>query len=292
MSKDIVEKILADYNDVFADIVNVLLFKGKNVIIEDELVTTKDKSYYKIGSEIHEQERDVSKFYNNKEIRIAFLGIEHQTEPDKYMPLRVLSYDGSVYKAQISSSEYNNDNKYPVVTLVLYFGFDKWNYGTSLYDAVSISDEWKPFVNDYKINLFEIAYLTPEQVNMFKSDFKYVADFLVQTRTNKHYVPSEEVLRHKDEVMDLLKLLTNDNIYDEIKENFKNKEGVSMSSIVNYDAIRNREEGRAEGKAEGKAEGLFIAYLQDEVSQSAVMRILNISKEEFDSLVNKYKSQQ
>ena len=27
--KDITEKILADYNDVFADIVNVLLFGGK-----------------------------------------------------------------------------------------------------------------------------------------------------------------------------------------------------------------------------------------------------------------------
>ena len=27
--KDVTEKLLADYNDVFADIVNVLLFDGK-----------------------------------------------------------------------------------------------------------------------------------------------------------------------------------------------------------------------------------------------------------------------
>ena len=284
MSKDVIEKTLADYNDVFADIVNVLLFNGKEVINEDGLATTKDKSYYKIGTEIHEQERDVSKFYNDKEIRIAFLGIEHQTEPDKYMPLRVLSYDGSIYKAQISNSEYNNDNKYPVITLVLYFGFDKWNYGKSLYDAVSISDEWKPFVNDYKINLFEIAYLSPEQVNLFKSDFKYVADFLVQTRTNKHYVPSKEVLKHKNEVMDLLKLLTNDDIYDEIKENFKNKEAVTMSSIINYDAIRNREEG--------KAEGLISGFVKGYISKDAVVELLDITDERFEALVKEYSEKQ
>ncbi len=33
--KDITEKILADYNDVFADIVNVLLFNGEQVVSAD-----------------------------------------------------------------------------------------------------------------------------------------------------------------------------------------------------------------------------------------------------------------
>lgn len=32
--KDITEKMLADYNDAFADIVNVLMFKGKRVLDE------------------------------------------------------------------------------------------------------------------------------------------------------------------------------------------------------------------------------------------------------------------
>jgi hypothetical protein len=42
--KDITEKMLADYNDVFADIVNGLLFDGKNVVDENGLVNVKDKS--------------------------------------------------------------------------------------------------------------------------------------------------------------------------------------------------------------------------------------------------------
>lgn len=36
-AKDITEKILADYNDVFADIANVLLFQGEQMISPDSL---------------------------------------------------------------------------------------------------------------------------------------------------------------------------------------------------------------------------------------------------------------
>ena len=35
--KDTSEKILESYNDVFSDIVNVLLFNGKQVLLADEL---------------------------------------------------------------------------------------------------------------------------------------------------------------------------------------------------------------------------------------------------------------
>ena len=34
--KDMAEKLLADYNDVFADIVNVLLFDGRDEVSEDD----------------------------------------------------------------------------------------------------------------------------------------------------------------------------------------------------------------------------------------------------------------
>lgn len=64
------------------------------------------------------------------------------------------------------------------MTLVLYFGTEKWNKH-SLYECLNIPDDLKPFVNDYKINIFEIANLTKEQVNMFKSDFKIVAINLI-----------------------------------------------------------------------------------------------------------------
>jgi hypothetical protein len=143
--KDITEKMLVDYNDVFADIVNVLLFNGKMVVDENELKNVKDKSQYKIDGKIHEEERDAAKILNDKKIQIAFIGFEHQTDGDKDEPFRVISYDGDAYKRQLLSE---SKDRYPVITLVLYFGSDRWKQPKSLYQALDIREEWKPFVND------------------------------------------------------------------------------------------------------------------------------------------------
>ena len=99
--KDIAEKNLEAFNDVFADIVNVLLFKGNKLMKEKDLESAVKDSMFKAGGKIHQQERDVSKFWKNGEIRISILGFENQTNPDKDMPLRVISYDGASYKQQL-----------------------------------------------------------------------------------------------------------------------------------------------------------------------------------------------
>ena len=38
------------------------------------------------------------------------------------------------------------------------------------------------------MNLFQIAYLSDDQVQMFQSDFKIVADYFVQMRKNHDYI--------------------------------------------------------------------------------------------------------
>ena len=69
MGLDSNEKILTDYNDVFADIMNVFLYGGKRVIKEETLENSKDRIQYKADGKLHEQERDVSKFYiRNRQI--------------------------------------------------------------------------------------------------------------------------------------------------------------------------------------------------------------------------------
>ena len=118
--KDISEKVLEDFDDVFADIVNVLLFDGQQIIYEEELSNAKDKSQYKADdSLIHEQERDVTKYWNKGKIRLALCGFENQMVIDKDMPFRVIGYDGASYRSQLLGEE---KERYPVITLVLYFG--------------------------------------------------------------------------------------------------------------------------------------------------------------------------
>ena len=68
--KDTSEKILESYNDVFSDIVNVLLFNGKQVLSADELEDQAPRSYYKADGKIREIERDVAKRWKNGNIRV------------------------------------------------------------------------------------------------------------------------------------------------------------------------------------------------------------------------------
>ena len=58
--KDISEKTLEAYNDVFSDIINAVVFHGRSVVKEDELEDASPLSMYKVDGKLHEQERDVS----------------------------------------------------------------------------------------------------------------------------------------------------------------------------------------------------------------------------------------
>ena len=113
---------------------NVLLFKGKRVIKPESLTDAGSLSNYKIDGKLHEQERDVAKFCTEGNIRIAFYGLENQTKPDKDMPFRIIGYDGAVYRNQLNEGS----NRYPVITLVLYFGDGHWTAPKSLRSRVQL----------------------------------------------------------------------------------------------------------------------------------------------------------
>ena len=242
--KDITEKNLEALNDVFADIVNVLLFKGEQVINEKDLETDTTKSMFKADGKIHEQERDVSKFWKNGEIRISILGIENQTAQDSDMPLRVISYDGASYKQQLLDK--NQKKRYPVATLVLYFGTEeKWSKAKHLYDCFEVPEKLKPFVNDYKINVFNIAFLSPKTISMFKSDFKIIAEYFRAKRLNQKYRGSKEKLKHANETLKMFSALTGDNSFEKVyNEGNSKKGGITMCDVV--ERIRN--DGRTEGQ--------------------------------------------
>ena len=242
--KDITEKNLEALNDVFADIVNVLLFKGEQVINEKDLEADTTKSMFKADGKIHEQERDVSKFWKNGEIRISILGIENQTAQDSDMPLRVISYDGASYKQQLLDKK--QKKRYPVATLVLYFGTEeKWSKAKHLYDCFEVPEKLKSFVNDYKINVFNIAFLSPKTISMFKSDFKIIAEYFRAKRLNQKYKGSKEKLKHANETLKMFSALTGDNSFEKVynEGNFK-KGGITMCDVV--ERIRN--DGRTEGQ--------------------------------------------
>ncbi|WP_304975868.1 Rpn family recombination-promoting nuclease/putative transposase [uncultured Acetatifactor sp.] len=243
--KDIAEKTLEAYDDVFADIINVLLFQGRQFVKEDELEEESLASSYKADGRLHAQERDVAKYWRKGLVRIALYGLENQTAIDGDMPLRLFSYDGAAYRAQLLTDREMKEKtgrtapRYPVVTLVLYFGYDRhWKRPKTLFECLDIPEEIKPYVNDHRMNLYEVAYLSDEQVEMFTSDFKVVADYFVQMRKNKNYVASEVTIKHVHELLQLMAVMTQDSRFEDVYSPDMERREMTMCEVL--DRVENK----------------------------------------------------
>ena len=256
--KDITQKMLERYNDVFADIVNVLLFNGKRIVDEDALIDTPVDSTLKIDGEIHSQDRDVAKYWKNSQINIALFGLENQTVPDKLMPMRVIGYDGAEYKKQVLEKN-RYKKKYPVITLVLYMGYERnWKYSNSLLDLLEVDENLKPYVSDYKINVFEIAFLDREKIELFKSDFRMLADYLYQMRTTNSYKGDESNIKHVDEILMLMSAMSGFKNVENIIKVAHERKVCNMKGFFELAEEKGIEKGIELGRTEGREEGLEL----------------------------------
>ena len=258
--KDSVMKTLESYNDVFADIVNVLMFGGKRLIRKNALSDAIPYSYYKVSKsrqaekedtktstqdeksttthKIHGQERDVSKYWSHGKIRLCFIGFENQTSIEPLMPLRVMSYDAASYMQRFL--EKDKVQCYPVVTLVLYFGTKrKWTNNLTLKDLFQVPPELEQFVNNYRINVVNLAWLSDEQIKLFKSDFREIAVYLRCKRTKELFRGSRRRLRHAFETLDLLRVISGgDKLFNDIEPKlirmiqYNKKGGINMDDVL------------------------------------------------------------
>ena len=256
--KDITEKILEDYNDVFADIINGLLFDGVQEIKPEALENTNVHAQYKAEDDkVHELERDIAKYWKEEKVELAICGIENQSTVEKNMPFRIIGYDGSAYRNQLQQER---RKMLPVVTIVLYFGTDRhWNSRKKIKELMEVPQCLDSYVNDYQMHVFEVAWLTEEQISHFRSDFKVVANFFVQKRKNRDYIPDDPTeIRHVDEVLKLLQVMTGDKRYEEI---FRKKKGVrSMCDVAERLEKMGIEKGIEIGRSEGEIKGKVLVY--------------------------------
>ncbi len=110
MQKDIAGKRLEEYNDVFVDIFNNLVFAGSPVLSEDTLVPMPTESYGRRPSGAYRQGNlDIRKVDMKNGAYRLICGSENQHGRDNTMPLRVMGYDYSAYEEQMRL--YMSENK-------------------------------------------------------------------------------------------------------------------------------------------------------------------------------------
>ena len=151
-----------------------------------------------------------------------------------------------------------------------------------LYDVLKISDELKPFVNDYKINLIDVPRLTGEQVEKFTSDFQIIADYFVQLNENKGYVPKDITIRNTDSFLKLMSVLTQDDKYVEIyRELSHEKEEFNMCEVLDKVEARGGARGKAIGALNKTVEILRVIIAKNSWSKEQAMEFIGIPKSEF-----------
>lgn len=286
--KDKIEKLLEDYNDVFADILNVLLFE-QDFIKEEQLEDGPVVSIYKSESKgLRDQYRDIAKYYKDAGLVIFECGMENESEIDNDMPIRLMGYDYGSYRRQIDKG----NRRFPVITIVLNFSDRRWCKPLCLKDILEIPEGMDKYVQDYKINVFNIAYLSDETIDRFKSTFKHVAHFFKNKRLKDDYKPLNEEIKHLGAFLDFLKIFTGDKKYAEVKSELleKQKKGqvVTMCTVVE----RFTNEGIRQGIRQGRLEGAVITYKEVGFSfDETVQRIANnygLSLHEAEEKVEEY----
>ena len=253
--KDITEKKILDFNDVFADIINTIIYDGKQHVQAGHLQAALPRSIYKVDGKISEQERDTAKYWRDDKRCFALIGIENQTkEVRQTLPLRIISYDGAGYRAQIrkrddivrENARLKDRTKkiplpdlYPVITIVLYFGLKPWKEPLNLKSCFNIPDGFGEYVNDYNVNLVQVAFLDDETVGKFQNDFRIVAEYFVQSRKLKeglieNYTISQKDMLHAAEILELMSVLTGDKSFEDAYNRTLKGGKDTVKTLINY----------------------------------------------------------
>ena len=241
--KDLTEKSLEFYPDVFTDTVNALLYQGKQVVFAENLQAAPTETLYRgKHGKLRNQFQDVSKYEMHQgKIKIQYT-LENETGVKKKMILRKVGYAGAVYREQ-----YDRKEVFPFVSVVLFWGRKRWRAPRSMKQLFSNIDTkeqcWK-YVDNIVLHVYQMAHLSKEIRERFHSDMRIVVDYLAE---GENYVPSMQKIVHLEALLHMLKALTGDVKYEEIipdmQEEQEKKGGISMCELLDKYERRGMEAG-------------------------------------------------
>lgn len=296
---DKIEKVLLDHEEVFADLINVLIYGGDREVDPSTLCDGPTAAMLKQAEGyITQKDRDVAKYDRKNGMRYTILyGLENQTKVNFVMPVRTMGYDCSAYDKSVKDLKAENKANgitvdfaqeilagqtiCPAITLVLYFGFEHWNGPTRLsdmFDMSEIPEKARPFLQDYGINLVEVAFLDTDTIAKFTSDFQSIAAFFrnerIRYEQRKQKETGESGIFHEidmedesyynktweypEDILEFFRVFTNDARYENIKQEYIEtiKKGEKCMMTMQSALDRYYDSGMAEGEAKGIAKGI------------------------------------
>ena len=255
--KDHTQKMLIGCRDVFAELINVLVYSGEKVVNEADLLAGPTESLYiEADNQTHQQLRDCSMYeLHNGEIH-ALYNLENQSTIDAYMPLRCVGYDGAAYRSQCNDRK-NTYKTYPVFTFVLNWSRKPWNKATSILEALHFKPNPAayPYFNNSKMPVFNMCFLSKDVREKFQGDLRIILDYLCDRES---LLKRNQTMKHPEEVIRMLHALTGDDQYLNSIPLFTSpaKKGEStVCDLINSYYNEGHNTGLIEGRNSGLIEG-------------------------------------
>ena len=213
-AKDLAEKNLLQYKDVFSDIVNVNLFGGRCYVSAEELSREPGELITKVVSDdkLRQLQMDVP-MKCKKHNRSFFLCLENQSEKNNVMPVRDMGYQHAKYMEQIKevkesnrktgnypnpmTKELNDSQKLsPVITLVLNYSQNEWGKPRCLNMLEFPEDmkcELELWIPSYSVCVINLASQPETTIRQYQSDFKYIVRYL-SCGNDRRYRKAKELI--------------------------------------------------------------------------------------------------
>ncbi len=234
----------------------------------------------------------------NSDAYIAIL-VEHQSQPDKLMPFRILQYTCEVINHHLKSKEDDKDKRVPLVyPLVIYHGKKPYNYSNDICDLVNAP---KVLVQKYFLKPCKLIDLTKIKDQELKSKLwasamtmalKHVFDRDIIPRLKDIFCITTETFNKGETQLSAIVveyILKNADTpsSDQVNRIIEGIESKAFGEKVMTIAERLEAKGRAEGKAEGATEAaqkIARNMLNEGVEPQFVAKLTGLSLQQVAAL--------
>ena len=298
--EDVYESDYLENAEIFADLVNGILYHGEQVVKPEELQEQDGELRSILGETVKKTIRDKVKLWNGAVI--AVFAVENQTKVDYHMVIRAMLAESMAYDKQWKSrkaelevekesskedkeltadefiSGMRKDDKFiPVITIVVYYGREKpWDGAKTLYELLDVEgheEKILPFVSNYRLNVFD--YHDYDSFEQFHSELRSVFEVLRYSTDRK--ILAEKLAQHKEQYgklsnqakMLLMKLIKLKKMPDVKKEEFEKGEFDMGNAFDDW-----WEEGWMKGMTEGRAKEIVETLQEFGFSETNILERL------------------
>lgn len=263
-----------------ADLLNAIVYRGRPVIRADdirEITPIVPRMWWnedKLEAEVRIADasyRVVTPWWT------AIFLFQNQTDISYIMPVRGLDLEAASYYGQwkdigiqhekkkdlrqggeFLSRFTNKDRLEGVMTIVLYYGREKWDGPRTLKEQFAdelLKDKLQDFIQDYSLNLVEVR--SYPYIDRFQTDLRQVFGFLQRDDDQeklRQFVRDNQVFFNNvpEDAYDLLAAMSHVELLSKYKESYldERSKNYMMSKAFEDWSKEEREEGRLEGLAE------------------------------------------